>query len=315
MSGVVVRPLAERDFGAADRINRIAFGTFFGLEDPASFRGDGDVVPGRYRANPAGAFAAELDGRLVACGFVMDWGSVGILGPITVDVELWSRGIARALMPAMLEYMDAAEFSVQGLFTHPQSARHIRLYESFGFRMQRITGVMDREPDPATAEFGHAALYSSLTDAAKDVALAACREMAGTICPGMDLTREIASIDTEGFGDTVLLQRDHRIVGFACCHHGRGSEAGSAQVMVKFAAVECGTAAAGDFRDMLAACEAFALQRGVARLVAGTNTGRTEAYEIMLDYGFRTWMNGIAMLRPDRPGYNRPGVYVIDDWR
>ena len=35
----------------------------------------------------------------------------------------------------------------------------------------------------------------------------------------------------------------------------------------------------------------------------------------MLDAGYRTVMNGIAMTRPDNEGYNRPGAFVIDDWR
>jgi hypothetical protein len=35
----------------------------------------------------------------------------------------------------------------------------------------------------------------------------------------------------------------------------------------------------------------------------------------MLQNGYRTWMNGIIMNRPDTPGYNRPDVFAIDDWR
>jgi hypothetical protein len=35
----------------------------------------------------------------------------------------------------------------------------------------------------------------------------------------------------------------------------------------------------------------------------------------MLRAGFRTWMNGIIMNRPDTPGYNRGDVFAIDDWR
>ena len=51
------------------------------------------------------------------------------------------------------------------------------------------------------------------------------------------------------------------------------------------------------------------------RLVAGVNTSRREAYRAMLACGFRTDVQGLAMDRPDEAGYNRPGVYVIDDWR
>ena len=42
---------------------------------------------------------------------------------------------------------------------------------------------------------------------------------------------------------------------------------------------------------------------------------RHEAYRRILDRGFRTDLQGVAMHRPNEPGYNRPGVYLIDDWR
>jgi hypothetical protein len=35
----------------------------------------------------------------------------------------------------------------------------------------------------------------------------------------------------------------------------------------------------------------------------------------MLKRGFRTTIQGVAMQRPNEPGYNRADVYLIDDWR
>ena len=50
-------------------------------------------------------------------------------------------------------------------------------------------------------------------------------------------------------------------------------------------------------------------------MVAGCNTGRKLAYALMRGRGFRAEMVGVAMHRPDQPGYNRPEIFVIDDWR
>ncbi|MDA0239004.1 MAG: GNAT family N-acetyltransferase [Proteobacteria bacterium] len=315
MTGLVVRPLTERDLADADRINRIAFGTFFGLENPMNFRGDGEVVTGRFRNNPDGAFAADIDGRLVACGFVMDWGSVGIFGPLTVDVDHWGRGIARSMMDAMTGYMDDRGFDLQGLFTHPQSAKHIRLYEAYDFRMQRITAVMAKEIDLSGTDAGPIALFSGLADPEKTATLAACTGICQSVFPGLDLTTEILSIEAHGFGDTVLVLERGEIVGFACCHHGAGSESGSAQVLVKFAAVRSGQDASRFFELLLDTCERFTAALKVNRVVAGTNTGRTQAYETMLAAGYRTWMNGIAMHKTGNACYDLPGRFVIDDWR
>lgn len=319
MSGLVIRHLTADDLVEADRINRTAFGTFFGLETPSAFRGDGEVIPGRFASNPDGAFAAELDGRLVACGLVVDWGSVGLLGPLTVDVDVWGKGIGRAMLDEMTRYMDSRSFALQGLFTHPQSSTHIRLYEAYGFRMKRIIAVMDRTVDAATAMPPTARFFSQLQDKDRQAVLVECREIAGGLCTGLDLGAEIQSIDANGFGDTILLGREGGLTGFACCHQGAASEAGSPQTLVKFAAVASGVDGAAEFEKLMAACETFAALRGTKRLVAGTNTGRVECYEALLAMGFRSWMNGIAMLKtaPDAPsdGYNIPGVFAVDDWR
>ncbi len=76
-----------------------------------------------------------------------------------------------------------------------------------------------------------------------------------------------------------------------------------------------GPAAPRAFDQLLEACEGLAAARGLARLSAGANTARHEAYRQMLARGFRTELMGIAMQHGNEQGYNRPGVYLIDDWR
>ena len=66
---------------------------------------------------------------------------------------------------------------------------------------------------------------------------------------------------------------------------------------------------------LLDACVAFAGAEQARTLVAGVNMAREEAYGIMLARGFRTFLQGVAMQKPNEPGFNRPGVFVIDDWR
>ena len=66
---------------------------------------------------------------------------------------------------------------------------------------------------------------------------------------------------------------------------------------------------------MLDATEAFAVAAGMPKLLAGMNLARHEAYQHMLARGFRTAIQGVNMHRRNEPGYCRPGIYVIDDWR
>ncbi len=105
------------------------------------------------------------------------------------------------------------------------------------------------------------------------------------------------------------------MVGKAVCHCGPGTEAGSGACYVKFGAVRQGLAAGQFFDRLLGVCEALALAEGSSRLVAGVNAGREAAYRKMMAHGFRTVIQGVAMQKPNEPGYNRPDVYLIDDWR
>jgi hypothetical protein len=50
-------------------------------------------------------------------------------------------------------------------------------------------------------------------------------------------------------------------------------------------------------------------------LIVGANMGRHEAYRALLARGFRIEIQGVTMHRPNEPGYDRPDVYIIDDWR
>jgi len=87
-SRLVVSTLDEKDLPEAERILRVAFGTFLGAPDPETFWSDRDYIYGRRHAPHVASFAAMLDGKLVGSNFVTNWGSVGFLGPITVHPDV-----------------------------------------------------------------------------------------------------------------------------------------------------------------------------------------------------------------------------------
>ena len=141
---VYVRPLRETDLPTADRILRLAFGTFVGLPDPMSFFGDADIVHTRFLANPSAALAAELNGEIVGSNFVTNWGSVGFFGPLSVRPDLWDRGIAKRLLESTIELFDKWGTKHAGLFTFSHSPKHIGLYQKFGFWPSFLTAIMSK---------------------------------------------------------------------------------------------------------------------------------------------------------------------------
>jgi predicted N-acetyltransferase YhbS len=311
---IAIRPLRAADLPAADRIMRVAFGTFVGLPDPASFMGDASYAKGRWQAQPDAAFVAEADGEIVGSNFATRWGSVGFFGPLSVRPDLWNAGIAKRLMAPVIECFARWQTAHAGLFTFAQSPKHVGLYQKFGFWPRSLVAILakpvPRESPPATA-----IRFSSLPPEQRETALAACRGLTDAIFAGLDVSAEIRAVCAQDLGDTVLVRDGSELAAFAICHRGAGSEAGSGTCYVKFAAVRPGAEAAPRFDRLLAACEEYARSSGAARLVAGVNTARHEAYRHLLERGFRTEIQGVAMHRPNESGYGRPGVFVIDDWR
>ena len=235
-TGVTIRPVEEADLGEADRIMRLAFGTFLGLPDPGSFMGDADYVRTRWAADPTAALAAESGGRLVGTNFVTRWGSVGFFGPLTVDPDLWDRGVARALLDDTMPLFDAWGVSHAGLFTFGHSPKHVALYQSYGFMPRFLTpswpsrwGGDGRGAGGRWSTAGQAADLASV--------VAGCVPVTDTTYPGLDVSREIQATATQKLGDTVLVFGDGgEIDAFAVCHTGAGSEAGTGTCFVKFGA-------------------------------------------------------------------------------
>ncbi len=312
---IAVRLLDERDLDTADHICRVAFGTFLGHPNPAVFMGDTDYIRTRWRADPSAAFGAYADDVLVGSNFAANWGSVGFFGPLTIRPDLWDRGVAKRLMEPVIARFDAWGTRVAGLYTFPNSQKHIGLYQRFGFWPRFLTAVMSRPVEPGADTTGAWTRFSAIPIDEQEQLLTTCRETTGAVHAGLDVSTEIRSVATQRLGDTVLLWRDGGLAGLAVCHYGPGTEAGGGACYVKFAAVRPGPTAHDDFDCLIDACERVAADAGAARLKASVNTGRHEAYARMIERGFRTDTYGVVMHRPNLPAYDRPGIFALDDWR
>jgi GNAT superfamily N-acetyltransferase len=310
----VIGPLAESDLPAADRILRLAFGTFLGVPDPATFWNDRDYVRGRWRSPNVAALGATLDGRLVGSNFATRWGSVGFFGPLTVLPDLWERGIARRLLDATMGQFDRWDTRHAGLFTFADSAKHVALYQKYGFYPRFLTAIMAAPVRAADARLPWRR-FGALDDGERAAALDASRTLTDALFPGLDLCDEIRNVTDQELGDTVLIDDGSRLTGFAVCHWGPRSEGGAGACYIKFAAVADRPSAERDYARLLDACEALAAASGMTTLLAGANMARHEAYRLLAARGFRSAFQGVAMHRDNNPGYSRPGVYIIDDWR
>ena len=302
----------------ADRIVRLAFGTFLGVPNPSDFMGDRNFMTPRWHSPNVKVFAAREGNRLIGTNVVTRWGSFAFFGPLTILPEYWDRGVAKLLLQSTISTFDRWGVRHTGLFTFAQSAKHVSLYQKFGYWPRYLTAIMTFTPEtnttPLTERINAPVLLSSLKKAQRELAIQACRKLTHRIDKGLDLTAEIRAVHAQRTGDVVLTYTRGVLDAFGVCMHGPGSEGGKKTCYIKFGVARGGTGAGERFDGLLDACEAFASSRGVS-VEAGVNFAREDAYRRIRSRGYQVTLQGVAMHRPHSEGFNRPDAYVIDDWR
>jgi len=314
---VTVRPLVESDLPEADRIVRVAFGTFLGMPDPSRFMGDAAFAHTRWHADPSAVLAAEHAGKLIGSNFATNWGSFGFFGPLTIEPEYWNRGVAQQLLAPTMEIFRRWGNRHLGLYTFATSPKHMALYQKFGFWPRDLVANMAKPlQQPTNSSVPDTTLFSRAQPDDRSQLLAACREVTDAIFAGLDVQREVRTVVDQKLGDTVLVWDGSKLAAFAVFHTGSGSEAGSGVCYMKFAAVRPGPRAEQNFARLLDAVEAYGRSVGAQKATAGVNLARREAFQAMIAAGFRAESQGVAMETGDASsGYNRAGVYILDDWR
>jgi GNAT superfamily N-acetyltransferase len=287
-----IRRLEESELTEANRILRMAFGTFLKVEDSEALFPGRDPVSCRWRADPASAIAAEHVGKLIGTNFVSGWGTFGFFGPITVLPEYWDRKVAQLLLEQTMTVFDDWGISHRGLLTFPDSPKHIHLYEKYGFRAGHLIPVLSKDVAPQTGvEYTR---LSTLSEQDRWRAIDACSELTNEIFEGLNLKKEIRAVLDQKLGEICLI--------YGGCY-------------VKFGAVRPSGKESSHFATLLRACEAVAAEQRLGLLSVGTNMARWKAYSQLTGLGFRTVFTGVAMENHPERSYNRPEFYVIDDWR
>lgn len=310
---IKIGPLKANEVAEAGRIVRLAFGTFLGAPNPNEFMGDRDMMTPRFRSTHVKVVAARENGRLIGSNVATRWGSFAFFGPLTVLPEYWDQGVAQQLLEATMKIFDTWSVKHSGLFTFGHSAKHVSLYQKFGYWPRYLTAILTRTPETTTAPSAPA-LLSGLSKKQREEAIEECRKLTHKIHAGLDLSDEMRAVLRQRTGDVVLSYARGRLDGFAVCMNGPGSEGGAKTCYVKFGAARSGAGVGDRFERLLGACDAFAASRG-ATVEAGVNLSREEAYRRMRSHGYRVTTLGVAMQRPHAEGFNRADAYVIDDWR
>lgn len=168
----------------------------------------------RDAADGAMIWRGERD-EIVGFNIVHRSGVEGWMGPIAVRSENQGVGAGKEIVRKGVEWLKVHGATVVGLETMPRTMDNIGFYSTLGFVPGKLTLTMT--VDATYADRG-ATLFGRLSASDKDDALVQCRSLVSSLLPGYDHTREIALTDELALGDTLLLYKKDRLVGFALCH-------------------------------------------------------------------------------------------------
>src|SRR5579863_7223592 len=138
------------------------------MPNPLDFMGDRQYLKPRWGSAHVKVIAAREGERLIGSNVATRWGSFGFFGPLTVLPEYWDRGVGQKLLAATMTVFNRWGVRHSGLYTFPHSAKHVGLYQKFGYWPRYLTAIMTRALESNAAPQGK--LLSALTKSQREQA-------------------------------------------------------------------------------------------------------------------------------------------------
>ena len=324
---IKVRRVRKGDLAKMREVIESAFADFYERQlgsRPRQVFGGAQYVHHRWLMEPWGCYVAEEnEQKLVGASIAVCWGNVGVLGPIAVLTPYQNQKVAQGLIKATQAFFDENKVTLQGLVSFPYSPKHLVLYQKAGFKPKSLVAITAKslerrevtEPSGSTRGAPQLVRFSTLEESKKKALLARLRTLTSRFYRGLDLTKEVEIVDGLALGDTLVLEKDRAVVGFAICHTPGTSEAPQGALYVKYAAIDPSRRRPEYFAQLIATCENLGVAAGCQRIIAPVYTGHWRAYQALLAGGYQMDMLMVRMKRGRQTEYEREEDYVLDDWR
>lgn len=324
---IKVRRVRKGDLSRIREVMESAFGDFYERQlgsRPRQVFGGAQYVHHRWLMEPWGCFVAEEnDTKIVGASIAVCWGSVGLLGPMAVLTPYQNQKVAQGLVRAAEGFFEENRVTLQGVVTYPYSPKHLVLYQKFGFKPRALVALTTKSlerreaapPSKPARGAPQVLRFSTYEEGKKKGLLLRLKALTGKLYRGLDLTKEIEIVDGLSLGDTILLEKDRALVGFAICHAPGVSEAPNGALYIKYAAIDPGRRRPEHFAQLVGACEDYGAAGGCQRVIAPVYTTYWRAYQTLLSSGYQMDMLMIRMKRGKHDEYEREDDLVLDDWR
>lgn len=320
---IKIRRVRKGDLSKVRDVIEQAFGDFFERQlgsRPRQVFGGAQYVHHRWLMEPWGCFVAEEgDGKLVGATVSVIWGTVGLIGPVAVLTPYQNQGIGHQLLKATQAFLEENKVTLQGLATYPNNSRCLCFYQAHGFRPKGLIALtyrpLDRREVAPSKSIGTIRRFSELEEVKKKGMMQKFRRLTNVLYRGLDVGKEVEIVDGLALGDTLILEKGRDLLGFAVYHTPGVSEAPQGSLYIKFLALNPRRKRPEAFHQLLAALEETAHGAGLQRVIAPVYTYYWAAYRALLDRGYRLDATMLRMKCGKLEDYERPGEFVLDDWR
>jgi GNAT superfamily N-acetyltransferase len=305
------RPATESDVDALNRVFSEAFTDRYrrdglvGVRVPRLHR---DIW--RYAINDAGQGAMlwyDDNDEVAAFNIAHRSGTEGWMGPLAVRTDRQGLGAGRVIVEAAMEWLRERGVTTLGLETMPRTVENIGFYGQLGFLPGPLTITMTGDASRRRVGGEYRRLGSLPADQRREL-VERCRECLDRAAPGYDFGREIELTAELGIGDTVVIDGDADVAGFALWHSAplaEGRRPEELRVLKLFAdSVEA-------FVRLLVVLEACAAGERVRRVAIRCQSAYPGAYRALLARGYRVRWTDLRMTLERYPEARPPGDQIV----
>jgi GNAT superfamily N-acetyltransferase len=246
----------------------------------------------RYAIEDAGAGAMlwrDGDGRPAAFNMVHHSGTEGWMGPLAVRPDRQNEGLGKTIVRAGLDWLRSHGARIIGLETMPRTVDNIGFYSRLDLVPRHLTVTLTRDVPRKPVAMGEL-LSGSGADYLR--VLAECRELTKRLVPGVDFTRELQLTGDLQIGDTTLVRKDGRLIGFALWHSAPLAE-GRPRDEVRVLKLVAENLDA--FASVIHGVQAATLGEGLRRVSVRCQTSFADAYGHLVAEGFRVHWTDLRM--------------------
>jgi GNAT superfamily N-acetyltransferase len=229
--------------------------------------------------------------EIVAFNIAHHSGAEGWMGPLAVRPDRQFGGVGKLIVGKALDWLRSEGVSTIGLETMPRTVENIGFYGKIGFIPQYLTITMTADAKRTDVP-GNPACLGDLNDADRDALIERCRERLDVSAPGYDFTREFVLTNDLEIGDTVVLEQDGAVRGFALWHSAplTGNGASEELRVLKVFADSSET-----FEHLIAITEQCAVDLGIPRIAIRCQTAYPDAYRALTRLGYSVRWTDLRM--------------------